>query len=548
MFAAMTASAATLTPLAGTYRVVESSDAPVTLKRSMHADEAFVPTKQMTKASSLKAAHEADTWEALGEATFTEAIVLPVYGVDKAVFKVAAEKSTTTEGLYRLLEPYKQLAAKYPSAFSYDAAKAEPMYLQVVDGNKFYVESFNTGMTDLQDNADVLIESNTESIIKANGLNICLQALPEAFGAYAEGNFTYKTPTFNLSGQTFYSLLVPIAGLNYPGNQNGKFQVMLPGATTPKDYSIAIDYANCADGNKFSFKFSLGADVETYKLFISAGEYDASTANFGVVAANGQAFPATSTNINFDAAGKADGVYTVFAVTVDANGQLQEGTRGLVYVVNDDAANWVDMEKKALYTDDIVSSIYKNHEAPEYEVAVQKHAGTEGYYRLVNPYAAPYAFAAKNEHAGQHNHYIYINASNPDRVYLEESPIGFEYSDGAMVVTSLAYDELQGGKTPDQVTASYWGSMKDGVISFPAKALIARELDYNDAGWYYANVNNKFKVNLSEALAAESIAVDENVEAPAEYFNLQGQRVANPTAGQILIKRQGSKVEKIIAK
>lgn len=41
----------------------------------------------------------------------------------------------------------------------------------------------------------------------------------------------------------------------------------------------------------------------------------------------------------------------------------------------------------------------------------------------------------------------------------------------------------------------------------------------------------------------DEINADDN--APAEYFNLQGVRVANPVKGQIYIKRQGAKVTKI---
>lgn len=41
-----------------------------------------------------------------------------------------------------------------------------------------------------------------------------------------------------------------------------------------------------------------------------------------------------------------------------------------------------------------------------------------------------------------------------------------------------------------------------------------------------------------------SIAVDPS--APVEYFNLQGQRVGNPAAGQLLIRRQGATTAKII--
>lgn len=45
--------------------------------------------------------------------------------------------------------------------------------------------------------------------------------------------------------------------------------------------------------------------------------------------------------------------------------------------------------------------------------------------------------------------------------------------------------------------------------------------------------------------AVESIEID-NANAPVEYYNLQGVRVANPTAGNLYIVRQGNKVSKTI--
>lgn len=43
----------------------------------------------------------------------------------------------------------------------------------------------------------------------------------------------------------------------------------------------------------------------------------------------------------------------------------------------------------------------------------------------------------------------------------------------------------------------------------------------------------------------EAVGTDAAADAPVEYFNLQGQPVANPAAG-IYIRRQGAKVEKVI--
>lgn len=51
---------------------------------------------------------------------------------------------------------------------------------------------------------------------------------------------------------------------------------------------------------------------------------------------------------------------------------------------------------------------------------------------------------------------------------------------------------------------------------------------------------------LNTTGSVEGIVNDTDADAPVEYYNLQGVRVANPEAGQLVIKRQGSTVTKMI--
>ncbi len=44
------------------------------------------------------------------------------------------------------------------------------------------------------------------------------------------------------------------------------------------------------------------------------------------------------------------------------------------------------------------------------------------------------------------------------------------------------------------------------------------------------------------------VIADSDANAPVEYYNLQGIRIANPEAGQLLIKRQGKTVSKIVVR
>ncbi len=69
--------------------------------------------------------------------------------------------------------------------------------------------------------------------------------------------------------------------------------------------------------------------------------------------------------------------------------------------------------------------------------------------------------------------------------------------------------------------------------------------DWSKSGQHRFYLDNIKVTGKAEGSAVENIAVEEN--APAEYFNLQGVRVANPENG-LYIVRKGSKVSKVLVK
>lgn len=84
------------------------------------------------------------------------------------------------------------------------------------------------------------------------------------------------------------------------------------------------------------------------------------------------------------------------------------------------------------------------------------------------------------------------------------------------------------------------------------------DVDTNSAnGWYDLRITvsdaagNYLTQTLSPAFAIGEYAVINTVDAPdtdapTEYFTIQGQRVANPAPGQLVIRRQGTRVSKIL--
>lgn len=69
-----------------------------------------------------------------------------------------------------------------------------------------------------------------------------------------------------------------------------------------------------------------------------------------------------------------------------------------------------------------------------------------------------------------------------------------------------------------------------------------------DDGWfgYYKGCTLTLPFSLGED-GIRDVAVD-NENAPVEYFNLQGMRISEPAAGQIVIRRQGNKTTKLYVK
>lgn len=106
-------------------------------------------------------------------------------------------------------------------------------------------------------------------------------------------------------------------------------------------------------------------------------------------------------------------------------------------------------------------------------------------------------------------------------------------------------------------SAIYWGDAQNSSDNFAAAGSFAENGDtktitYDDLSWLLGNGQELgyFKnttITFGGTGAINDVAVDNN-NAPVEYFNLQGVRVNEPVAGQIVIRRQGNEVSKLLVK
>ena len=91
----------------------------------------------------------------------------------------------------------------------------------------------------------------------------------------------------------------------------------------------------------------------------------------------------------------------------------------------------------------------------------------------------------------------------------------------------------ESGGTSIPAGSEYWGTI---LFEMPALGQPANVTFYTTLMPHSSGV--------TDAITEEAVAND----APAEYFNLQGMRVAQPESGKLYIERRGSKVSKVIMK
>lgn len=169
---------------------------------------------------------------------------------------------------------------------------------------------------------------------------------------------------------------------------------------------------------------------------------------------------------------------------------------------------WVLLGNTGRWRDDLVAPMYSAKDYPEVDnLEVYEREDKRGYYKFVNPYGPemtakiftlllgePVTPAECEENCTDRE--VIVDATNPAKIYIPEQPLGTTISsaDGEAYVCTLT--EECGFKG----YANY-GTLKDGVITFPAKGvLVPFENDYS---YYYGNNNGMLRICLPGAVLTD---------------------------------------------
>ncbi len=378
--------------------------------------------------------------------------------------------------------------------------------------------------------------------------------------------------TIQLSGK-FY---------NYDATVNGGYFYRNPGETTGH-YKVHYDINDNVVGVVKLIKGSISDQTTLNNEFNAMLDaLDAPTANMAVFT-NEEGWAELLVDPYEDGAysllfGYSDGIEDANKQINFKGGAIGEYLEGAEYVL-DGFANYQDVAVPAFFscilkpgytiTDLGLPADYKTN------CSVEKSEKETGAYRLRAPYAQyPYE-ALDGLDYEQSLDYLYYNVSDPSKVVIDFSLTGLslnlgESASDAMYVglgsVSAIFDTAQMG------IDNIYGTFADNKITMPSTSyvhtfqftdqngqpapedktmtgILGCVLNYQYKLGDFAGATNPtdFLIETGVVDAIENVEASADVNAPVEYYNLQGQKVVNPAAGQLVIKKQGSKVTKMIA-
>lgn len=534
-------------------------------------------------AKQQAAAKIPESWEDAGTVLYADPFLLPLFFdaeagaqagvtcqdfIEMAAWEVSIQRSTRNENRIKLIDPYHQDGIKQFLGEEFDAILAADSYDVVIDtSNPDFVSM------DLQHLYSFTDEISSDLGIKEvwgwplgnyrlnSGIASSAIISNGEASIYKNGVITLVECPLSPSGNK------ATAGLAGWGGELYNAVITFPDAKDVKfNYQAA---SSCSNNMKHTFSVTLGADMASAKYFLYPGDLASVTdaqlnlieTQFGDYLVDITETTGNDIEAQFaEAIGYGDGPATLILLGYDADGVRVNAETHPVLFALDEPEKW-DSRGEVDYTDDIVApgfywegipsdpnadnSQYLGH-VETYKVEIEENKETSRLYRLVNPYHAEgWKYTGNNFHeANGCKHFLYIDATNPDAVEIIPSYPGFTYgSMGTMLVASMNHAL----ETPN---AAYCGKLENGVITFPARAILhgfTRDLNdtTHEMKLYYGNVSGKFKVDLTTS-GISDVTIGVNDNAPVEYFNLQGVRVANPAAGELVIKRQGDKVSKTV--
>lgn len=431
-------------------------------------------------------------------------------------WRVDVEESETTPGYYRILPYYEGTIIAQ--------LNEDP------DWNYFYIDARDPEKVIAKDFAPYDYFAMAHTVVE-NGWK---EDASKGYGKLVDRIITFPPKAFSMYIDMFGEWAVT--------SEKG-MKIALPGADIV-DYTIGYSLDFCQPSSSVEFNLEYGTSASKALTACYEGYFAATDENIAIVAQNADQVE----NGKQTLANQSDGFHTLFVILLDAEGKVAASKVSYFFVYNDVKSEWEELGEID-YSDDIYGSLYANRLpfTRSHKVTVEQNKTTPGLYRLVNPYNKGWEYYTRLSlylDMHDHDHYIVIDATDPDKVVLKSSNLGVNAAFmGYGIIESVpSFNESQG-----MPAGNLYGTLKNNEISFPENGIVLYEHADPAMAVRQVNSNGRFKFTLPASSGINSVGLDSADEAEAPvYYDVTGRVVAHPVAGQLYIKRCGANAEKVI--
>lgn len=208
---------------------------------------------------------------------------------------------------------------------------------------------------------------------------------------------------------------------------------------------------------------------------------------------------------------------------------------------------WIDLGK-ATFDERIICEAFSKTVDP-YEVTVKQKRADMDIYQVIDPWAGLYA--ALNFDGTSPT--MELDATDPSNILIGQTSTGISGgADGLYYLLSMSFYYEAIGEGADATEEALRITLEeteetdaDGTVydvrtfTFPVESMV---LLASGTSKFYTAATQESTIVLKTARDSSGVAnLTTDAGTPAEYYNLQGIRIANPENGQLVIKREGGK-------
>lgn len=150
---------------------------------------------------------------------------------------------------------------------------------------------------------------------------------------------------------------------------------------------------------------------------------------------------------------------------------------------------------KATLHEDLLTTFFDVPLGQDWECEVYENAKKPGFLFFKNAFTSEYPFNDPGDYVTE-DKYFEVNVEDPEKVYVPYQGLGFDWGYGEFRVASFLSQYFGG-------TSDAWGTLKDGVISFPKNGILISMADYQNGGFYYSNGSGQFIIHLPGAILTD---------------------------------------------